>query len=198
MNIQKQPVALHEVLPFVFAEFGDMETMVHTVQVNNGNHLSTSQCQILEPNTYGSHVLVYHEYLCSEGKDNMRKLEVYDETPDSSMFDEYGFNNSIDPILTLAFQAVQPLSDSSTSDIQWQKHKGFWIEECVLTFFGGAHTSSFCVTMIANMSKNSQFLLLIQIMIRAYGLGNEVMVRGHWQREWDHEGKYLKRPSKKK
>ncbi|MBC7766857.1 hypothetical protein H7Y21_02600 [Arenimonas sp.] len=198
MNTQKQPIALREVLPTVFAEFGDMETMVHTVQVSEGNHLSTSQCKILEPNAYGSHVLVYHEYLCSEGKDNMRKLEVYDETPNSSMFDEYSFNNSIDPILTLVFQAVQPLSDSGTPNTQWQKHKGLWIEETIITFFGGAHTSSFCTTMIGDMSQDRSFLLLVQILLRAYGLGNEVTVRGHWQREWDHEGKYLKRPSGKK
>ena len=153
-----------------------------------------SYCRLFSPDVSRPHTLVLQDYVCGLGKYHSRSIEVYDMEIELSMFDLNGGNDFVDPVLTITSVADSLMPGTDTSELIWEKNRGFWIAESIVVTYGGSNVSGYTTFIVDSIQHDTHFIPLMDIQMTAFKLGNNIPVRGHWEHEWNPREKYLERP----
>ncbi len=191
-----KPSRLLKDIPWaLFEEHGDLNTLENIIKTDNEDRLSINMCKVLDSH-FKHMTLVHHVFTCSDGKHNSWTLQLFADEVDFSMFDLYEGNSSVDPLVTITVGAVHPLPNSDTTEMDWVKGRGFWVNEVMTMYPGGPNTSNFTIALIGTGEDILAYFLVSELIKSAYEKGLNLQGIGHWQSEWHPNGKYRKKPSK--
>jgi hypothetical protein len=190
---------LSSVLCALFQEYGNSKTVKYTTKKHKGDRMNLYTCNVLDDN-FTLLNLVYIEFTDCDGTYSYWTLQLYPSEVSHDWFDVEGSNigEELDPLITITVSTIIPTANSDTSKMDWIKGRGFWLDEAMTVYTGGAVSTDFTVTMIGAPDDIIAFFLILEIIKSAYQKALGIKIMGHWESDWDQRpyGKYLYRPSK--
>jgi hypothetical protein len=186
----KKGSSLRHVPRLVFEHFANMETL-RNGQFNayNGEHfvsVALSKRGEDEPNKPFTLVCLDS---CPLRGDYLAQLMVYNYPAELEQFEPNYDKYRGDPVMTIRLHVDNPLKCPRTWD-RWQQGRGFWIEEHLVVSFKPNDG-------VEITSKNNcwEFEFFLEIQRYALELVRKLPIIGHWESEWDPEGKYMEKPN---
>lgn len=194
MSTNKKVSSLKSIPEALFTKFGKIQKTQQCIRESDGGRLYLNICDVLDKKKYGNLTLVYQDFMCWMGKFHTSNFEIYNTPLSPNLFDEVGYCTSTDPDLTVFFSSNYPINQSIASNMQWEKKKGFWVDESINLSFGGPTESNFSLRVSNERVDNKHFLLPLDVQTQVYTWMQEIVIRGHWEKEWNPKGAYLKKP----
>ncbi len=188
------PITSYGDVPWaVFEEFVDQESVMSSTKTDGKGRLSISIGDVSD-SSFIDLSLVHLDYTCPDGKYSFKEIKLFGGQVEFNMFNLYGNTTRADPLVSIMSAPKYP---EDTSKTPWIKKRGFWITEGIDVSLGGGSTPiPGTVNMFHEPEQDLNYMLVIEIQRQAYKLGSQVLVRGHWEADWNPKGTYLIKPSK--
>lgn len=194
MSLEKRIVSLREIPAAIFSEFSiSDEPQQHEVfKEDLGAVRSISICLAQETGKNGPFTLVHENRQCPQGRFHSTEFCVYDYPAKLEEFaPRYeGFHHN--PVMTIRFFADDPPYKPTPSfHSRWEDGKGFWVKEHLIVRYGDSYYHGASVISDFN---DWEFGFFLKVQQYTHQLARTVSIRGHWQREWDPESDFSKKP----
>ncbi len=185
---KKNKSSLRNVPRQVFEHYANMDTLREgPFSVDGADHfVSVAVAKKTEHESSKPYTLVCLDHAKRYGG-YQAELRVYDYLAKLEEYDAHydRFIENKNPRMKIWFRLN--IHESQRKGL-WKKGIGYWVEESLV-----AETPGWQVLTTPD-STDPEFAFFTRLQLFALKLAKEILVRGHWEYEWNPEGKYMKKP----
>lgn len=182
-----QTLTLRDIPLAVFREFAITDEPTKQTFINSGYETIIRACFAQRTGPNGPHTLVHHDYSDGYGKRHYTKLEIYNSSVQTSVFNPRSDWFKPEPKMIIHFYAQDFDTQEPHSITPWKEGGGYWVEEYLKVQYGAGSNSS--VNIVSNNS-DWEFKFFLDVQKFTHELAHKVEARGHWQSEWNPRGDY--------